>query len=556
MSRKFYTPIDLNTNELQNAVIQNLASAPTAIKGRLYFDTVGNVLKLSLDGSTWSSISTGAGSFTLGSTTVNLGGTSGVSGTPIAGLYVSNPNLAGTITTSLTTAGIVKTNGSGVLSSVATLANSDLLNSTISGVALGSNLSALTISTGLTGSSYNGSAPISIALATAGTAGTYTKVTTDAYGRVTSGTTLSASDIPTLGNITNAGAIGSTSGLVVSTTTSGVLTASAALPNGTTATTQAAGDSSTKIATTLYVDTAVTTTAAGFNVHDSVSAATTASLGWTYVAGSTGADGGLGIGATLTSTTTGTSIIDGYTLVLGDRILIKNEATQTRNGVYEVTTAGTTGVATILTRASDYDNSVKGEVFQGDMIYVGAGSQVGSLWVMNAIGTSNSPHNGIKIGTDNITFSQFAGAGTYSASNGIQLVGNAFSGVNATTSSVGVASFPSAQFSVSSGAVSISALSASLISSGTIGYSYLPTTAAANSVATSIARRLTGAGTGTGTSISVNHGFGQWVHAQLFDSSGNLVEVDVQNTATGSGTTTFTFSTSQTLTGFQYVIIG
>jgi len=35
-------------------------------------------------------------------------------------------------------------------------------------------------------------------LAAAGTAGTYTKVTTDAKGRVTSGTTLSATDVPTL----------------------------------------------------------------------------------------------------------------------------------------------------------------------------------------------------------------------------------------------------------------------------------------------------------------------------------------------------------------------
>lgn len=35
-------------------------------------------------------------------------------------------------------------------------------------------------------------------LPTVGTAGTYTKVTTDAYGRVSSGTTLSASDIPNL----------------------------------------------------------------------------------------------------------------------------------------------------------------------------------------------------------------------------------------------------------------------------------------------------------------------------------------------------------------------
>lgn len=51
--------------------------------------------------------------------------------------------------------------------------------------------------TGLTGGG-NLSANRTLSLATVGTAGTYTKVTTDAYGRVTSGTTLTANDIPSL----------------------------------------------------------------------------------------------------------------------------------------------------------------------------------------------------------------------------------------------------------------------------------------------------------------------------------------------------------------------
>jgi hypothetical protein len=48
-----------------------------------------------------------------------------------------------------------------------------------------------------------------LGLADAGTAGTYTKVTTDQYGRVSSGTTLSAGDIPTLAatKITNTAAV-------------------------------------------------------------------------------------------------------------------------------------------------------------------------------------------------------------------------------------------------------------------------------------------------------------------------------------------------------------
>jgi hypothetical protein len=152
--------------------------------------------------------------------------------------------------------------------------------------------------------------------------------------------------------------------------------------------------------------------AAGVNTHDSVSCATTSALTGTYTAGTTGADGGTGVGATFTITATGALIIDGYTTVLNDRVLVKNQSTQTQNGIYKVTTAGTSGVQAVLTRTTDYDNSIAGEVFAGDLVFIVNGTvAAGQGWVMNVFGTSTTPSKGIKIGTDNIVWTQFTTTG-------------------------------------------------------------------------------------------------------------------------------------------------
>lgn len=67
MARKFLTPIDLNRLELQNAVVQNLATDPeSAVDGQIYYNTASDRLRLYANGS-WSDV----GKITSVSGTVN-----------------------------------------------------------------------------------------------------------------------------------------------------------------------------------------------------------------------------------------------------------------------------------------------------------------------------------------------------------------------------------------------------------------------------------------------------------------------------------------------------
>jgi hypothetical protein len=522
MSRNFLTPINLNGLELQGAAIGNLSTtsinAISSGTGRIQYDSTLNVLKYR-DNAGWQTISTGGGSFTLGNTSISLGSTT----TTLTGL---------TSITSTTFVGLLTGNAS----TATTLATARLINSV----------------------SFNGSADITITAA----AGTLTGST------LASGVTASSlTSVGTLSTLTMGGAL-----LMGTNRITGL------------------GDpvNSQDAATKAYVD----NVAQGVNAHDAVRTIFTTTIAGTYAAGSTTAnppgDGGTGFGATITFSATGTTTNDtSVTLALYDRVLVTqgvtaaSGASSITNGIYVVTTAGTTGVATILTRSLDYDNTTFGDIAAGDLIYVSAGTAyTGTQWIQTNKGTATTGSGsvtkyGVLIGTDAISFTQFSGASSTAAGAGLVQNGNAFDVGTASSSRIVVNAdnIDLATVSQSNGTTSTSAttfVSAVSIDSygrvtgqttGTVPFTALGTsTSTATSTAASgtitSARRITGAGIGSGTSIVVNHGLGQWVHAQLFDSSGNLVEVDVLNASTNSGTTTFTFATSQTLTGYQYVIVG
>lgn len=153
--------------------------------------------------------------------------------------------------------------------------------------------------------------------------------------------------------------------------------------------------------------------AAGLNVHASCQTATTATLASSSAGTITYNNGTGGVGATLT-TTGSFATIGGYTTSNGNRILVKNEADAITNGVYTRTSA------TVLTRATDFDNSPVGEITAGDFMFIVAGTLAGTNWAQTTDGT-------IVVGTSAINFTQLSGPGVYSAGTGIDISSNIIS---------------------------------------------------------------------------------------------------------------------------------
>lgn len=221
-----------------------------------------------------------------------------------------------------------------------------------------------------------------IDLATAGTAVTasHVKITTDAFGRVTATTPVVAGDITTLVDGSYINVTGDSMNSAANLTFSGggeVL--------GLPATPTSAGSAASKA----YVDSLVQ----GLDPKPSVRVATTAA-------------------GTLATSFENGDTVDGITLATGNRILIKNQAAPAENGVYLVNATGAP------TRASDFDNWLE---VPGAFVFVEQGTtNADTGWVSTA-------DQGGTLGTTAITFTQFSGAGTYTAGTGLTLSGTQFS---------------------------------------------------------------------------------------------------------------------------------
>jgi hypothetical protein len=126
---------------------------------------------------------------------------------------------------------------------------------------------------------------------------------------------------------------------------------------------------------------------------------------------------------TLTATANGALTLDGVTLSVGDRILVKNEsgAARINNGAYTVTQVGSVSQPYILTRTTAANTS---DGLTAATFYVREGSvEANRIYAINT--------NPVTLGTTQITFALVAGAGTYANGTGLDLTGNVFSIANA-----------------------------------------------------------------------------------------------------------------------------
>jgi hypothetical protein len=456
MSRKFLVSIDLNKNELQNAVIQNLATAPaTPLAGQVYYNTVDNQLYI-YNGTRWE-----------------------VAGNAVqSGLLSSRPAAgsvdAGTIYYATDNYLFYYSDGS-------TWQQANAFGNVVTETSYGQASGNGTATNYARADHTHGTPSLGTATpnAIAGVTGSAGSATTPSKEDHTHAFT-PAADLSMAGfKLTNVG-------------------------------TPSAG---TDAANKSYVD----SVAQGLDTKASVVAATTTN-------------------GTLATAFANGQVVDGVTLATGDRLLIKNQTDATANGIYTVNASGAP------TRSTDMD---AGSEFPSAYVFVEQGTvNADTGWVC----TNNAP---VTLGTTNIVWTQFSGAGTYTASNGVLLTGSNFtfapeSGKGLQTSSAGAA----IKLATTSG---LNVTTDLAVGAGN-GISVLTNTVAIDS-AVVVSKYAASVGDGAATSYTVTHNLGtRDVIVSVYDNSSPYAEVITDVAHSTTNTVTIAFSVAPTSNQYRVVV--
>jgi hypothetical protein len=87
-------------------------------------------------------------------------------------------------------------------------------------------------------------------------------------------------------------------------------------------------------------------------------------------------------------------VVDGSTVAVNDRILVKDQAASAQNGIYTVTNVGSTAAAWVLTRAADSDTALElgGAVVSIDRGIANGGKLLSTSFnTANTVGSSSCP---------------------------------------------------------------------------------------------------------------------------------------------------------------------
>ena len=442
-------------------------TAPILLNGAA--GTSGYVLTSQGAGATpiWNAFPTG----TLSSVGISLPSFLTVSNSPLTANGTLAVSLSGTAlpvssggTGATTLTGYLVGNGTGAFTAVTTIPNAGLTNSSVTvngtAISLGGSGTVTAAAGTLTGATL-ASNVLASSLTSVGTLSALTvtaTITGSVSGNAGTATSLQGGAAGSIPYQTGSGVtamLAQASGVLMggaapSYTMTPTLT-SLAITSGTIANTPV---NPTDIANKAYVDASIS----GLSIKSSVNVATTAAL-----PSNTYANGSSGVGATLTATANGVLTIDGQTVALNNRVLVKNEAAPANNGIYVCTTAGASGVAYVLTRSTDSNTSAE---ILGSFVFVETGT------VNDNTGWTCTDNGAITIGTTAINFTQFSGAGTYLAGAGLTLTGNQFSITNTT---VTASSYTLGSFTVNAQGQLTAASSATTTGSGSVVLATSPT---------------------------------------------------------------------------------
>lgn len=247
------------------------------------------------------------------------------------------------------------------------------------------------------------------------------------------------------------------------------------------------------------------------------------------------------VAATTTNGTLATAfangqVIDGVTLATADRILIKNQTDATANGIYTVNASGAP------TRSTDMD---AGSEFPSAYVFVEQGTvNADTGWVC----TNNAP---VTLGSTNIVWTQFSGAGTYTASNGVLLTGSNFTFAPRTGYGL--------QTGASGAEIKLATTSGLNISSDLAvgagnGISVLTNTVAIDSTVV-VSKYAVSIGDGAATSYTVTHNLNtRDVIVSVYESSGSYAEVICDINHATANTITLLFSVAPTSNQYRVVV--